>query len=183
MADSLNAMGWGGDDVCKSRSGLGDRGLDAERGDFVKVEEPVVRLTYKEPEVITLTVLDPAQLYKNSIDPRHPEAFDSGDALEPMVRDFFERLEIPVMSQVPRYSVYRFGDKGVVVMKGLQFSQAMRDAFAKFVPDVQVCKPTRNQVMDEVHVDLDFFERIVLGELMEARGDVHDRAMAVTAEA
>lgn len=183
MADSLNAMGWGGDDVCKSRSGLGDRRLDAERGDLVKVEEPVVRLTYKEPEVITLTVLDPAQLYKNSIDPRHPEAFESGDALSAMVKEFFEKLEIPVMMQMPILSVHRFGNKGVVIMKGLLFSQAMRDAFAKFVPYVQLCKPNMNQLLDEVHVDLDFFEKTVLGEAMSTRSEVHDRAMAVTAEA
>lgn len=180
--------GWGGEERGEKVSS-GPVPYSSRRADSsiqtepAKVEKPIVRLTYQAPEVITLTALDPVQLYQNSINPSHPEASDSGDALKPMVREFFEKLEIPVMSQIPISSVYRFDNKGFVVMKGLQFSQAMRDAFAKFVPKIQVCKPTRNQLLDEVHVDLDFFERIVLGELMEVRGGVNNMVMAVTAEA
>lgn len=184
MADSLNAMGWGGADVYRSRGGPEDCRSDAEKVDLVEVQAPVLPLReYESPDVITLESLDLEQLYKNSINPSHPEAFESDDALEVMVRDFFEKLEIPVMMQVPIYSVYRFGNKGVVVMEGLQFSQAMREAFAKFFPDVKICKPTRNQLLDEVHVDLDFFERTVLGEAMATRGEVRAAAQAVTAEA
>jgi hypothetical protein len=149
----------------------------------VKVETPIVLLTYQAPEVVTLTTLDPAQLYKNYINPRHPEAFESGEALISMVRDFFDKLKIPVNMQVPIFSVHRFGDKGVFVMKGLQFSQEMRDAFARLIPDVQVCKPINNKILEEVHVDLDFFEGVVLGEAMATRREVKDRVMAEVAEA
>lgn len=190
MADSLNSMGWGGDDVYRSRGGSEDCRPDAEKVDFVKVQVPVQVQApvfplreYESPNVVTLESLDLEQLYKNSIDPNHPEAFESDDALEVIVRDFFERLKIPVTMQVPITSVYRFGNKGLVVMKGLLFSPAMREAFAKFDPDVQICKPIRNQLLDEVHVDLDFFEKIVLGEAMATRVRVHAAAQAVTAEA
>lgn len=149
----------------------------------VKVEDPVVRGTYQAPDLVTLSSLDPAQLYRNYISPHHPEAFESGEALNSMTRGFFDKLKIPVMMQMPILSVHRFGDTGVVVMKGLLFSPAMREAFAKFFPDVQICKPTRNQLLDEVHVDLDFFEGIVLGEAMATRGEVNKKAMAAVAEA
>lgn len=151
------------------------------RPDLVRPVEPVkvqakapVLGKYRAPIVTTVASLDIAEMYRNSVSPHHPDAFESQDRLLIMAGDFFERLNIPVNLQLPVLSI----GNGVLVMNGLQISDEMRAAFLALGTKVTIMRMP-GRTLEEIFVDLEFFEKIVLGDLGMVRKGTHDDATEV----
>lgn len=113
-------------------------------------------------------------LGRSKVDERNERADDFSTMLDVLVTDFFTKIGIPVRMQIP----ITFIRGGVLIMKGLLFSDEMRTAFSKAPPEVRVVRPSGG-FLDEVHVDREFFERIVMGEAEMVRKGVHDGAAEV----
>ncbi len=119
------------------------------------------------PEVEHIEEIDVVAMYENSVDESNERAYDLSKMLDVLVTDFFKKIGIPVRMQIP----ITFIRGGVLIMKGLLFSDEMRTAFSKAPPEVLLVMP-HGGFSEEVRVNFGFFESVVFGEIVGARDGV-----------